>query len=194
MADLIVIVGPPASGKAAVGHSLATAYGFRFFHNHMTADAVAALFGWGTDAYGEVAAEIRLHLLGRALDDRNSSNVVFTFVWGFNLDADNKFISDLVAICDARGAKVHFVELVASLAARISREGTPLRIELKPAKRDVERARAHHARIDARLRMNSSGDFPYPDRHLVIDTEAMSPAQAAHKIAAHFSLATHAAS
>jgi hypothetical protein len=53
MTDLIVIIGPPAAGKAAVGHELAKVTGFRFFHNHMTAEPVAALFGWGTDRFRE---------------------------------------------------------------------------------------------------------------------------------------------
>ena len=56
MADLIIITGPPAARKAAVGHELATLTGFRFFHNHMTAEPVATLFGWGTDLFGEVVA------------------------------------------------------------------------------------------------------------------------------------------
>jgi hypothetical protein len=60
MADLIVVVGPPASGKAAVGHELTKFTGFRFFHNHMTAEPLAALFGWGAERFGEALAEVRL--------------------------------------------------------------------------------------------------------------------------------------
>ena len=190
--DLILIFGPPASGKAAVGRALATLTNCRFFHNHMTAEPVAALFGWGTEAYTEVAAQVRLLLLSRALA-QGSSNIVFTFVWAFNLEMDNQFVRDLVLEAGERGAKVHFVELLASRAARIEREGTPLRLELKPAKRNVERARAYHAEIDARHTMNSDGDFPYPASHLIIDTETISPDEAAEKIASHFSLPVHAA-
>jgi hypothetical protein len=137
MPELIVIIGPLASGKAAIGHGVATRYSYRFFHNHMTAEPVAALFGWGTSAYAEVAEEVRLLLLARALDDRESSNMVFTFAWGVNLEEDNRFIRDLVHVCEVRGGRVHFVKLLASQSARVDREGTPLRLELKPAKRDV---------------------------------------------------------
>ena len=55
LSDLVVIIGPPASGKAAAGLALSQLTGFCFFHNHMTAEPAAALFGWGTEAYGEAA-------------------------------------------------------------------------------------------------------------------------------------------
>ena len=81
-----------------------------------------------------------------------------------------------------------FVELTASRAARIAREGTPLRLQLKPVKRDVERARAYHGHIDVRHTMNSRGDFPYPEAHLIIDTEKVEPDEAARQIAVQFGL------
>lgn len=186
MPDLVVIIGPPAAGKAAVGHALAQRCGFRFFHNHMTAEPAAALFGWGTEAYGAAAAEMRLSLLARALAQPAMPTIVFTFVWAFDLPADNAFIAQLVALFETHGRCVFFVELRASVAARIAREGTPLRLALKPAKHDVERARALHAKIDGQYRMNSEADFPYPTRHLVIDTEHHAPDEAAALIAARF--------
>jgi hypothetical protein len=186
VADLIVVFGPPASGKAAVGKALAERTGFRFFHNHMTAEPVAALFGWHTDLYREVVAEVRRLLLSKALARPDEASVVFTFLWALELEEDNRFIADLVALTEGCGGKVFFVELLASRQARVAREGTPLRMSLKPAKRDVASARALHAEADAEHVMNTSGDFPYPQRHLVIDTEKHGPEQAADLIARHF--------
>ena len=80
MADLVVIVGPPASGKTAVGHELARLTGFRLFHNHLTAEPAAALFGWGTPLFIEAATEIRLLLLARALEQPQMPTIIFTFV------------------------------------------------------------------------------------------------------------------
>lgn len=188
MSVLVVIFGPPASGKAAVGSALTQATGLRLFHNHMTAEPVGALFGWGTDLFVEMAGTLRLQLLSRAFPQPGFPGVVLTFVWAFDLEADHRFIRDLLSVADANGVRTCFVELLASREARIAREGTPLRLELKPQKRDVERARGLHAVIDARHRMNSAGDFPYPDRHLVIDTEKHSPPEAAAAIAARFVL------
>ncbi len=186
MSDLVVIIGPPASGKAAVGLALSQITGFRFFHNHMTAEPVAALFGWGTEAYGEAAAETRLLLLAKALAQPGMPSIVFTFVWAFDLEADNRFVEKLADLFESKGRRVFFVELTATLQARISREGTPLRLSLKPAKHDVERAKALHLEADRKYRMNSNGDFPYPGRHLVINTERQSPAESAELIIQHF--------
>jgi hypothetical protein len=192
MPDLVILFGPPASGKAAVGHALAQITGFRFFHNHMTAEAVAALFGWGTPEYSTVAAEVRLLLLSKALAQKDQPSVIFTFVWAFNLEADNRFIADLMALASSNGQSVYFVELMASQAARVQREGTPFRLEHKPAKRNIERARTYHAEIDARQRMNSMGDFPHPANHLSIDTEMQSADQSALIVAKTFGFAVRA--
>lgn len=189
MSDLVVIIGPPASGKAAVGLALSQLTGFRFFHNHMTAELAAALFGWGTEAYREAATEMRLLLLAKALAQPSMPSIVFTFIWAFDLPADNHFVSKLVELFESKGQRVFFVELTATLQARVSREGTPLRLSLKPAKHDVERAKAFHLEADGKYRMNSRTDFPYPERHIVIDTESQSPAESAGLIVQHFGFA-----
>jgi len=186
MADLIIIVGPPAAGKAAVGHELAKITGFRFFHNHMTAEPVAALFGWGTERFGEALAEVRLLLFAKALAQANASPIIFTFVWCFDDPSDNRFIAQLVELAESVGGRVFFVELVASLQARISREGSKRRVSLKPSKQDVELARSLHVESYGKYRMNSGGDFPYPSRHLVIDTECHIPTEAAKLVVSHF--------
>jgi hypothetical protein len=186
MPDLVVLFGPPAAGKAAIGSALAEATGFRLFHNHMTAEAAAALFGWGTPLYGEAVAEIRLWLLSKALAEPSVPSIIFTYVWAFNLAADHRFMSQLVELVEFRGRQIYFVELLASLPARIAREGTPLRIALKPSKQDVARARGLHAELDGKYRMNSEQDFPYPSRHLIVDTESHPPVRAAHLVAEHF--------
>jgi len=190
MPDLVLIFGAPASGKAAVGHALAEQTGYRFLHNHMTAEAVGALFGWGNALFDEVAAEVRLLLLSRALALEGAPPVITTFFWAFNKEQDSRFVEDLVRCTERAGGTVFFVELLASSQARKAREGTPLRTSLKPSKRDVESARALHDEVDAKYQMNSDGNFPYP-RHLVIDTERQPPEQAARLIAQHFALAPH---
>jgi hypothetical protein len=193
MSDLIVIIGPPASGKAAVGFSLSQLTGFRFFHNHMTAEPVAALFGWGTELYGEVAAELRLSLFSKALAQPDTSSIIFTFVWGFDIPDDNRFMAQLVGLFESKGRRVFFVELIAGVEVRIAREGTPLRLSLKPSKQNVEFSRSLHVGLDSKYRMNSRNDFPYPARHIIIDTEKQPPAESALLICRHFGFA-HASS
>jgi hypothetical protein len=182
--DLIVIFGPPAVGKAAVGHELARLTGFRFFHNHMTAEPVAALFGWGAAPW--LLSQLRMTLFTAALAQPNMPSIIFTFVWALDLADDGEFIQQVVALFEAGGGQVFFVELVASLAARLEREGTPLRLSLKPSKHNVQSARALLVEFEGKYKLNSTNDFPYPARHLVLDTEQYSPLECAQRIAKHW--------
>ena len=141
MTDLVCIFGPPALGKAAVGYELAQMTGFRFFHNRLTAEPVAAMFGWGTPAYREAIEEVRRWFFQKALAIENSPSVIFRFVWFLDDSTDTRVIADPVTLFEAHCQKVYFVELYASVEARLAREGTPFRIGLKPSKRNVEQAR-----------------------------------------------------
>jgi hypothetical protein len=45
---------------------------------------------------------------------------------------------------------------------------------------------ALHREIDGKHRMNSAGDdFPYPEHHMLIDTQACAPPEAAQLVCAH---------
>ena len=182
MPDLVVIFGPPASGKAAIGSRVAEALGYRFFHNHLTANPVAALFGWLTPRFGKVLDEIRDLLFERAAEDPDINGVVFTFVWGFDDSDDTTEIDRLVSKFTRTGGKVHFVELLASLDARIQREGTPFRRKHKPNQDNLEEAVARQRELDAQHTMNTSGKLPLDYPHLVIDTEQMSEQSAAQQV------------
>jgi hypothetical protein len=184
--DLIVIFGPPAVGKAAVGYELAKLTTFRFFHNHMTAEPVAALFGWGTESFGKPTDQLRLTLFTEAITQSNMPSIIFTFVWALDLEGDCEFIKKVVALFEASGGKIFFVELVASLPARLEREGTPLRLSLKPSKRNVPSARALLVEFEGKYKLNSTNDFPYPEHHLVLNTEQCSSLECAQRIAAHW--------
>lgn len=182
MPNLVVIFGPPASGKAAIGHVLAERLGYRFFHNHLTANPVAALFGWVTPQFGKVVDEVREVLFRRAANDPSIPGIVFTFVWGFDLPEDTAMMERVKALFESHGGKVFFVELLASLEARLAREGTPFRARMKPNQDDVEAARARQREFAARHQMNTNGPLPIAHPHIVIDTEAFEPADAAAEI------------
>jgi len=187
MSVLIVIFGPPAVGKAAVGYELAKITGYRLFHNHLTADPVAALVGYESDRFRPLADQIRLQLFAAAVDE-GLDGVIFTFGWDLDTPSDRAFIDQARSIFESNGGATYFVELVADLQTRLSREGTPLRLALKPTKRDVEAARSYLREIEGQYKLNSNGDFFYPDRHLVLDTRLLDALAAALAIAQRFDL------
>ena len=167
---------------------LAERLGWRFFHNHLTADPVAALFGWGTPRFGALVDRVRDLLLREAAADPDIPGVVFTFVWGLDLPAHADFVERTALLFEECGGRVFLVELQASLQARIDREGTPFRVRLKPNQGDVAGARARQVESDRLHRMNTDGKLSISRPHLVIDTETMQPDAAAARIQAEWAL------
>jgi hypothetical protein len=188
VSNLIIIFGPPASGKAAIGHELAARTGYRFFHNHLTADPVAALFGCGTPRFGPLVDAIRDVLFREAAGDSSIKGVVFTFVWDLDHPADKAFVSRTAQMFKDAGGETYLVELQASLQTRIEREGTPFRLALKPAQRDVDAARVRQVDTAARYRMNTSQDEVQAWPHIRIDTESMNPEAAALRVMQAYAL------
>ena len=182
MPNLVVIFGPPAAGKAAVGHELAALTGYRFFHNHLTADPAAALFGWGSERFGRMVGAIREILFTEAARDPSIPGVIFTFVWGLDLPDDTSFMSKVSTLFRSTGGQVVFVELLASLETRIAREGTPFRLALKPAQQDVEAARTRQLELEGKYILNTKDGLPLNFPHLVLNTETLTPAEAAQQV------------
>jgi cytidylate kinase len=188
MPNLVVIFGPPASGKAAVGYELARLTGYRFFHNHLTADPAAALFGWGGERFGRMVDTLRDVLFREAASDPSIPGVVFTYAWGLNLPGDTALMTKISGLFAETGGQVFFVELLASLETRLAREGTPFRVGLKPELRDAVAARARQHEYAAKFIMNTDGTIPLNYPHLVIDTENIAPDAAATHVKKAFAL------
>lgn len=49
--ELIFIYGPAVVGKLTIGRELAKLTGFRLFHNHLTVDAIMAVFDFGRESF-----------------------------------------------------------------------------------------------------------------------------------------------
>ena len=128
---LVIIFGPPAVGKMAVGMELARLTGYKLFHNHMTADAVMPVFPFESPSY---------------------------------------------------------TKLVLEQAKRLRRNATPLRMTEKRPQRNTAGSRQFLIEADTRYRMNTDGDFCYPDRHLRVDNTTLEPEEVARQVVNHFGL------
>jgi hypothetical protein len=56
--DVIVIFGPPAVGKMAVGMELAAKTGYKLFHNHHTIEFLLNFFEYGSPGFKPAAQGI----------------------------------------------------------------------------------------------------------------------------------------
>jgi len=184
---LVIIFGPPAVGKMAVGLELERMTGFRLFHNHMTVDPVMRLFPFESPAYRRLVTEFRRRIFEEYVVS-GARGLIFTFVWTFDDPEDRAFVESTAELFTSRGGCVCFVELEATQSERLRRNETPLRLAEKWPQRNVEGSRAFLLNADQTYQMNSAGSFPYPDRHLKIDNTALEPDLVAAQIAAHFSL------
>ncbi|MBW4552200.1 MAG: AAA family ATPase [Aphanocapsa sp. GSE-SYN-MK-11-07L] len=64
--ELLFIYGPAAAGKLTIGRELAKLTGFRLFHNHLTVDAVTAVFDFGSEPFIKLREQIWLSVFQEA--------------------------------------------------------------------------------------------------------------------------------
>jgi hypothetical protein len=185
--DFVLIFGPPAVGKMTVGHALARLTGLKLFHNHMTIDLVLPFFPFGSPPFGRLVGEFRRRIFEEVAAS-DGPGLIFTYVWALDNPGDTAYVDGLCAIFRERGARVAFAELYAEQDERLARNRTPFRLEHKPSKRDLEFSDANLRDLDTRYKLNSDGDFPYPEAHLRLDTTRMAAEEAARRIAERFAL------
>lgn len=189
---LVVIFGPPAVGKMAVGLELERLTGLRLFHNHMTVDPVLQFFPFGSPAFSRLVRDFRCRIFEEVVAS-DLPGLIFTYVWALDDPGDKDALDALVKVFGDQGAAVCYVELQARQAERLRRNATPLRLAEKKPKRDLARSRAHLLEADAKYQLNTQGTFFYPERHLKVENTALEPLDVAQRIVAHFQLPVQAA-
>ena len=185
---LLVIFGPPAVGKMTVGRAVAARSDFRLFHNHATIEPLLEVFDYGTPPFTTLMGEWRRRVVEEAA--AFGTDLLFTFVWGLEIESDAAAMRELIAPYADAGAEVAFVELVADLDTRLVRNRTEHRLAEKRSKRDVEWSEANVRELE-RHTMNTRPDHPLPadavlsrHPHLVLDNTDLSADEAAEWILA----------
>jgi hypothetical protein len=184
---LVIIFGPPAVGKMTVGLELEKLTGFRLFHNHMTIDPVIRLFPFESPAYRRLVFGFR-RMVFEEFAASNESGLIFTTAWALDDRDDRAFIEEVMEIFRRHGAGTVFVELEATLAERLRRNATPLRMKEKRPQCDLDGSRTFLLEAEQKYQLNTRGAFFYPERHLKIDNTRMEPDAVAEAIVRHFAL------
>lgn len=173
---LIVLYGPPASGKLTVAKSVAKASEYPLFHNHMVADFASTLFAYGTDEYAAFSEKLRSIAVDAAIR-ANLPDLIMTFAYGVETAGgkrDDAVLKHIASRVTRAGGTVLFVRLTCDDANLLKRVGRSDRTKFhkltKPAvlKRILRDYRVKDA-------------VPFAES-LVIDTGKLSPAEAAKRI------------
>lgn len=182
----VLIFGPQAVGKMTVGHELERITELKLFRNHMTIELLSPLFGFTPEMW-RLSTEFRQSVF-EAFAASDQYGLIFTYVWGFDLESDWESVDRICSTFEDRGGQVYLVELEADLEVRLERNKTPHRLEHKPSKRDVERSE-HDLKLTAeKHRLNSVDGEITRENYLRMNNTTMSPQAVAQTIKNTFNL------
>ena len=186
MADLIVVCGPQAVGKMTVAESLRDKLRYNMMMNHDSIELSDRIFGFGTPAQRALNGAIREKVFDLAVE--HEVDLIFTYVCAFEMQEERDYLTGLHDLFTKRGGRFFFVELSATLDARLQRNETPHRMERKASKRDIAWSRRNLLEDVRDHRLNSDEGEVWFEHHLKIDNTDLSPDQVADRIIATFGL------
>ncbi|MBP9762561.1 AAA family ATPase [Patescibacteria group bacterium] len=131
--NLVILYGPPASGKLTVAQALVKKTGYALLHNHLIADFASALFPYGTEAYANFSEELRVRAIKKAIEQK-LPGLIMTFAYGLETKdglRDNIVLKELSRIVGKADGKTTFVRLYADHSTLIERIGLPSRHQHK---------------------------------------------------------------
>ena len=178
--QFIVIFGPPAVGKMAVGREIEAATGLRLFHNHMAIEPVLKFFPFGSPSFGRLVDGFRKRLFEEVAGS-DLAGLIFTFVWNLDDPNDSNFLDSACQLFEQRGHRVAFVELKAGLAERLLRNRMADRLDAKPSKRNVQASEQNLLDLE-RKRLNTDGAIPLGYPHILIDNTMLSARTVADQV------------
>jgi len=176
MVDLVLLHGPPASGKLTIANALSALTGARVFHNHLTLDVAKSLFDFGAPGFWDLVRDLRL-LSYRSYFEHGTGTAIAT--WCYEEPEDHDKYLEIKKIASSGKGRFLPVFLRCDNSHLESRVANVHRQEMKKLC-DVEKLR---------LILSSKNYSAIPDDLcLKLDSGADTAESNAQKIAAHFAL------
>jgi len=178
---LVVIFGPSAVGKMTVGMELSKLTNFKFFHNHIVIEPLNSLFGFHDHRMWKLVGEFRRRIF-EELSEAQTEGVIFTYVWALDQESDHQELLGYVGSLGLSIKDVLFVELEADQTTRIDRNRSSLRLQEKKSKRNISESEKFIYESEKQYKLNSTGDFFYPECHIKINNTKLEPSEVASAI------------
>ena len=106
---LILIYGSPAVGKLTVAGEIAKRTKAKVFHNHLTIDAVAPVFEFGTEPFWKLVHQFRIETVAEAA--RRNVDLIYTFCYAQG--SDDAHVAAITKAVEDNGGEIRFVLLKA---------------------------------------------------------------------------------
>ncbi len=185
----VIILGPHAVGKMTVGQELARITGLRLFHNHMSIELVRKLLAPGE---GEEFRALNRAIRQAVFDlfaEGNLPGLIFTYMCEFDEQEELDYLTGLIGLFEANGAKCCVAELCADFDVRLLRNKSENRLRHKESKRDLEWSEAEMRATSAKYRLNSYEGEKLPfENYMKLDNTELSPEEAAKRIKERFAI------
>lgn len=177
MARLVYLYGPPAAGKLTVATALADRTGYRLFHNHLTVNAIAPVFDFGTPPFERLLGLFRQEMFEAAMKAGIDLILTNNSAWPHENPRArfSAYAAKIAALVDAAGGRTSFVNVTAPTEVLLDRVG-------------MDSRHAHGKIVDAeqlKARLATFDPTPLHPDHLVVDTSLMDPTEAAALITAY---------
>lgn len=173
---LILIYGSPAVGKLTVAQEIGKLTDYKVFHNHLTIDAVAPVFEFGSNSFWKLVHRFRIDTIAEAA--RENVDLIYTFCYAKDLDDAHVFeVEKAVA---ENGGEICFVLLTADKSAIEKRIDSESRLKYKKAG-SVELLHGFWEKFELFSPVNGR-------ESLIVDNTNLSAEEAAKQIVEHFKL------
>lgn len=103
MVDLVLLHGPPASGKLTIAKELCALSGARVFHNHLTLDVAKSMFDFGEPEFWDLVSNLRM--LSFQSYFKNGSGPLVT-TWCYEQPEDHELFLEIKSIAASRNGRV----------------------------------------------------------------------------------------
>lgn len=124
--DYVLIIGPPAVGKATVAREVARLTGYRLVLNTLTTEMLSNIFARHERPFGPLHVQFQNRILEEAL--RAGMSVVGTVAWAFQDETNWRVARERNAVVVAAGGRTCIAELAAPFEILIERNRLPDRV------------------------------------------------------------------